>query len=129
MPRTVLSPGQFFLDQIGDWQHQCVASSFVQHSAATSPACLPCNQTKRFKAYADRARYILHEACRWDARPISGRAGGSDFDRHRAHRVRAAGKDIAIGDIIVGNAAVMYHMHIAGQFLDLAGATQAKGAA
>ena len=49
-------------------------------------------------------------------RPLEA-ASGLDLDP--SHRMRAAGEDPAVGDVLVGDAAVVHHMHLARQILVL----------
>jgi hypothetical protein len=51
---------------------------------------------------------------------------GSQIHRHIALRAGAASEDIALGDLIIRDAAIMNHRHLTRQFLDLAGATKAE---
>lgn len=53
----------------------------------------------------------------------------SHIDRHSANRVRAAGEDVARGDVVLGYAAIMDHVHVARELLHLACAADAEGAA
>ena len=52
-----------------------------------------------------------------------------DLDFDAPDRVGAAGQNIACLNVVLGNAAVVDHMHLTGGFLDFAGAADAKGTA
>ncbi|MND18419.1 hypothetical protein D3C80_87050 [compost metagenome] len=50
------------------------------------------------------------------------------FELHKPDRPGTARKNVIIGNVLVGDAAIMHHMHLPFDLADLAGAAKAHGA-